>query len=72
MTTEEEAMDHHLTEISNSYLFSEYLLCLGISVPKMRENWEFTHKDKVVARVRIGHEGQARSYIAAAEMCNRS
>jgi hypothetical protein len=62
-------MDRHLTEISNSYLFSEYLLCLGISVPKFKENWEFHRENRVVARVKVEAEGRAKFYIAAAQMC---
>ncbi len=62
-------MDQHLTEISNSYLFSEYLLCLGIAVPKFKNNWEFRRENRVVARIKVGEEGQTKFYIAAAQMC---
>ncbi|MEZ7860828.1 MAG: hypothetical protein QMB40_00400 [Aeromonadaceae bacterium] len=62
-------MDQHLTEISNSYLFSEYLLCLGIAVPKFKNNWEFRRENRVVAKIKVGEEGQAKFYIAAAQMC---
>lgn len=35
-------MDSHLTEIKNSHLFTEYLMCSGIKLPRSRsENWEF-------------------------------
>ena len=62
-------MDQHLTEISNSYLFSEYLLCLGIAVPKFKNNWEFRRENRVVARIKVGEEGQTKFSIAAAQMC---
>lgn len=64
-------MDRHLTEISNSYLFSEYLQCLGIVAPKLKENWEYSRDDRVLARVTIGQEGRARFYIAAAMMSTK-
>ena len=65
-------MDSHLTEISNSYLFSEYLSCLGAAMPKFKENWELMRGNRVLARVRMSSEGHARFYIAASQLCNRA
>ena len=65
-------MDNHLTEISNSYLFSEYLSCLGVAMPKFKENWELKRGNHVLARVRMSAEGQARFYIAASQLCHRA
>ena len=64
-------MDKHLTEISNSYLFRQYLQCLGITPPRFRENREWVQNNRVIARVCIGQEESVRFYIAAADMCRQ-
>ena len=62
-------MESHLTEISNSYLFSEYLNCLGVAIPKIKENWELTRGNRVVARIKMETSGEARFNIAASQLC---
>lgn len=58
----------HLTEITAPHLFVEYLHCLGIRIPRLRENWEFKDKDRIMARIQMGHEGQPRFFISAAHI----
>ena len=61
-------MDSHLTEIKNSHLFTEYLMCSGIKLPRSRsENWEFfdTGKDCVTARIKRDEKGHAHFFICA-------
>lgn len=62
-------MDSHLTEIKNSHLFAEYLMCTGIKLPRSRsENWEFfdAGKECVTARIKKDEKGNARFFICAA------
>jgi hypothetical protein len=61
------AMDNHLTEISDAYLFNEYLLYLGINTPGFNESWECSRNDRVIARVKYD-KGHIRYYIAAATL----
>ncbi len=62
-------MDSHLTEIKNSHLFAEYLMCTGIKLPRSRsENWEFfdAGKECVTARIKKDEKGITRFFICAA------
>lgn len=45
-------MESHLTEISNSYLFSEYLSCLGVT-PKDQRKLGATRGNRVVALIKM-------------------
>lgn len=60
-------MDTHLTEIKNAHLFMEYLLSIGVKSPRsQREDWEFSDKDKVLARIKKDTNGNAKFFICAA------
>jgi hypothetical protein len=61
-------MDKHLTEITNAYLFTEYLQCSGIRVPKLRDEWEHKVQDRVMARIKKGQGGRLQFFICAASI----